>query len=214
MVLQTDAPRYVHPSALCESDCVGEGTRVWAFAHVMDGAVIGENCNIGGHSFVEKGARIGDGVVIKNGVTIWDGVTIEDYVFVGPGVIFTNDRYPRSRHVPEVHSRYARREDWITPTLVRRGASIGANTTILGGIIIGASAMIAAGSLVTRSVPDHRLMAGSPARPVGWVCTCGQRLGQWLSCARCGTSYRLNGARLAKEGQGLRASAVNLRYSE
>lgn len=210
MVLQTDAPRYVHPSALCESDCVGEGTRVWAFSHVMDGAVIGRNCNIGGHSFVEKGARIGNGVVIKNNVTIWDGVTIEDFAFVGPGVTFTNDRYPRSRHMPEVHERYGRREDWLEQTLIRRGASIGANATILCGVTIGASAMIAAGSLVTRSVSDHRLMAGSPARPVGWVCTCGKRLGQWLSCSSCGASYRLDGARLERKSHGERLSAVSV----
>lgn len=201
MALQTITPRFVHPSALCESDRVGEGTRIWAFAHVMDGALIGRQCNIGGHVFIERGARIGDGVVIKNGVTVWNGVTIEDCAFIGPGVVFTNDRYPRSRQLPEARDRYASEETWLEPTVVRRGASIGAGATILCGLTIGAYAMVAAGSLVARSVPDHRLVSGSPARSVGWVCVCGRRLGEWLSCGVCGRKYRLEAQRLLREDQ-------------
>jgi UDP-2-acetamido-3-amino-2,3-dideoxy-glucuronate N-acetyltransferase len=191
MIVQSVSPRFVHPMALCESDRIGEGTRIWAFAHVMDGAVIGAHCNLGGQVFVERGAHIGDGVVIKNGVMVWDGVTIEDYAFIGPGVVFTNDRYPRSRHLPEARERYAVCEQWREPTWVKRGASIGAQATILCGLTIGENAMVAAGSLVTRSVASHRLVAGSPARPVGWVCLCGQRLGEWLACGACARRYRL-----------------------
>lgn len=200
-MLQTVSPIFVHPSAVCESDQVGEGTRVWAFAHIMDGATIGRKCNIGGHTFVEEGARIGEGVVLKNGVMVWDGVTIEDHVFVGPGVVFTNDRYPRSRHMPGATKRYGRREQWLESTRIKCGASIGAATTVLCGVTIGAYAMVGAGSLVTRDVPDYRLVAGSPARPVGWACACGHRLGKWLGCEACARRYRLDGRSLVPEEQ-------------
>ena len=198
--VQVVSPIYVHPSALCESDQVGEGTRIWAFAHVMSGAAIGRQCNVGSHAFVESGACVGDGVVIKNGVTIWEGVVLEDYVFVGPGVVFTNDRYPRSRHAPEAGTRYQNKETWLEPTLVRRGASIGAGAQIMCGVTIGEYAMIGAGSLVTRDVPAYRLVAGSPARSIGWACACGQRLGEWLVCRACGRRFYLEGQVLMPEG--------------
>ncbi|MGB2984895.1 MAG: Gfo/Idh/MocA family oxidoreductase [Phycisphaerae bacterium] len=176
---------FVHPTAICESRDVGEGTRLWAFSHVLDGAAIGCDCNICDHAYVEGGARIGDGVTIKNHVMVWDGVTIEDSVFIGPGVVFTNDRYPRSRRMPEVSQCHQRREDWLTSTVVRRGASIGAGAVILPGVAIGRYAGVGAGAVVTRDVPDHRLVVGNPAREVGWMCACGTPLYDQTTCPRC-----------------------------
>lgn len=180
---------FVHERALCEADDVGPGTRVWAFAHVMAGAKIGAGCNICGHAFIEGGAVIGDNVTVKNHVLIWDRVTIEDEVFLGPGVVFTNDPAPRaaSRKPPER----------FVPTLVRRGATIGANATIVCGVTIGPWAFVGAGSLVRKDVPAHALMAGNPGRRIGWVCECGLRLPGDLMCS-CGRRYRL-----ARGGRGL-----------
>jgi acetyltransferase-like isoleucine patch superfamily enzyme len=185
------ADHFVHERGLCESDDVGAGTRVWAFAHVMAGASVGRDCNICGHSFVESGARIGDRVVVKNGVQIWDGVTLADDVFVGPNATFTNDLRPRAAR--------PREEVRVVPTRVDAGASLGANATIRCGVTIGAAAFVGAGALVTHDVPAHALMLGSPARRVGWVCTCGDDLGDDLACA-CGRRYRL-----VDESRGLEA---------
>lgn len=147
-------PAFKHPNALVESTNVGDGTRVWAFAHVLPGAVIGRDCNICDHVFIENQVAIGDRVTIKCGVQLWDGVRIEDDVFVGPNVTFTNDPFPRSRQHMERYS-----ETWV-----RRGASIGANATILPGLTIGQGAMIGAGAVVTRSVPPFAVVSGNPAR--------------------------------------------------
>lgn len=160
---------YVHPNALCESNRVGAGTRVWAFAHVMADAEIGETCNICGHAFIETGAVIGDRVTVKNGVMIWNGVTIENDVFVGPGAVFTNDRFPRSRQSPSAEARYAQEGGWLEKTKVCQGATIGAGAVILPGLEIGACATVAAGAVVTSDVEAYRLVAGNPARAVGWV---------------------------------------------
>jgi UDP-2-acetamido-3-amino-2,3-dideoxy-glucuronate N-acetyltransferase len=130
---------------------------------------------------------------------IWEGVVLEDYVFVGPGAVFTNDRYPRSRHAPEASARYRNKGAWLEPTMVKRGASIGAGARIMCGVTIGEYAMIGAGSLVTRNVPAYRLVAGSPARSLGWACACGQRLGEWLACRACGSRYHLEGQVLVPE---------------
>ncbi len=169
-------PLFVHPSAICDSDDVGEGTRIWPFAHVMKGAMIGRDCNIGEQVFVESGVVIADGVVVKNGVQIWDGVVLGPGVFVGPGVVFTNDRFPRSRAlagVPAVAQRYAKNENWLSGINVAEGASLGAGCVIVPGVSIGAYAMVAAGAVVTRDVAPNRLVQGNPARPTGWVCACG-----------------------------------------
>jgi acetyltransferase-like isoleucine patch superfamily enzyme len=186
-----------HPSAIVDTARVGTGTRVWAFAHVLDGASIGRECNIGGHCYVESGAVIGDRVTVKNGNSIWDGVTLEEGVFVGPGVIFTNDRRPRSPRMPSAQERYATPSSWLVATRVRLGATIGAGAIVIAGVTIGEFAFVAAGALVTTDVPPHALVIGSPARPDGWVCRCGHRVpldeGGRGSCPECGLRYVLDG---------------------
>jgi len=176
-----DPSVFVHDKALCESDAIGAGTRVWAFAHVMKGAVIGKGCNVGDHAFVESGARVGDHVTIKNCVLIWDKVTVEDEVFLGPNMVFTNDMNPRAA--------VKKSPDTFLPTLVKKGASIGANATIVCGVTIGENAFIGAGTVVIRDVPAHAMVAGNPGRRIGWMCSCGEKLPQSLDCT-CGRSYR------------------------
>jgi acetyltransferase-like isoleucine patch superfamily enzyme len=177
-----DPSVFVHPMGLCESDQVGPRTRIWAFAHVLAGAVVGADCNLGDHAFVEGGARIGDRVTVKNAVLVWDRVTVEDEVFLGPGVVFTNDLTPRvgARKAPEQ----------LVATLVGRGATVGANATVVCGVRVGRFAFVAAGAVVVGDVADHGLVVGNPARRVGWVCACGRRLDGGLGCG-CGRRYRL-----------------------
>jgi UDP-2-acetamido-3-amino-2,3-dideoxy-glucuronate N-acetyltransferase len=174
----------VHPTALVETDAIGTGTSIWAFCHVMAGAVIGRDCNVGDGCYIETGARVGDGVTIKNGCMLWEGVTVEDGAFIGPGVVFTNDARPRSPRAEHGRARYAD-AGWLERTIVRRGASIGAAAVILPGLVIGAHAMVAAGAVVTRDVADHALAVGSPARLAGWVCACGRPLALAGEVARC-----------------------------
>jgi UDP-2-acetamido-3-amino-2,3-dideoxy-glucuronate N-acetyltransferase len=150
---------FQHPQALVETVTIGKGTRIWAFAHVLPNARIGEDCNICDHVFIENDVRVGDRVTIKCGVQLWDGVTLEDDVFVGPNVTFSNDPFPRSRQPPQMFSR----------TLVRYGASIGANATILPGLTIGIGAMIGAGAVVTKDVPPHAIVVGNPGRIRGYT---------------------------------------------
>jgi UDP-2-acetamido-3-amino-2,3-dideoxy-glucuronate N-acetyltransferase len=183
---------FVHPQGLCESDEVGEGTRVWAFAHVMRGARVGRRCNIGEGAFIESGAVLGDGCTVKNGVSVWDRVTVEDHCFLGPACVFTNDRVPRS------HPDYATAPaDWL-PTRLREGTTIGANATIVCGVTLGVWCFVAAGAVVTRDVCAHAMVAGNPARQIGWACRCGRRLSESLACA-CGLRYEadLGAIRLA-----------------
>jgi acetyltransferase-like isoleucine patch superfamily enzyme len=178
-----DPSVFVHPLALCESDRIGPRTRIWAFAHVLPGARVGADCNLGDHAFVEGGARLGDRVTVKNAVLIWDKVTVEDDVFLGPGMAFTNDLTPR------VGFRKAPQE--LVATLVRRGASVGANATVVCGTTLGEYCFIGAGAVVTSDVPAFALMVGVPARRVGWMCQCGERLpdsGEGR-CEACGTEY-------------------------
>jgi UDP-2-acetamido-3-amino-2,3-dideoxy-glucuronate N-acetyltransferase len=178
-----DPSVFVHALACCESDDVGPRTRVWAFAHVLAGARIGADCNVGDHAFVEGGAVVGDGVTIKNGVLLWSGVTVEDEVFLGPGAVFTNDASPRASDPKGPGG-------WRA-TLVRRGATVGANATVLSGLTIGPWAMVGAGSVVTGDVGAHALVVGNPARQAGWACRCGRTLPGELACDACGRSYRL-----------------------
>ena len=195
--------RFVHPTALVESRQIGEDTRIWAFAHVMDGVTIGAGCNIGDHCFLESGAVVGDNVTIKNGNMLWEGVVVEDGVFVGPNVLFTNDRYPRSPRLPQAARRY-RDTGWLVPTLVKHGASIGAGAVIVAGVTIGAFATVAAGAVVTRDVPPYTLVVGTPARARGWVCQCGQPLrfeGEFSSCEHCGLDFGRSGDLILPVGQ-------------
>jgi UDP-2-acetamido-3-amino-2,3-dideoxy-glucuronate N-acetyltransferase len=158
---------YAHPTAVVESKEIGDRTRIWHFAHVREGSRIGCNCNLGKSVYVDIAAQIGNNVKIQNFVSIYRGVKIEDDVFVGPSVTFTNDLYPRSFSWDDEH---------IVPTLVCRGASIGANSTIICGITIGEYAMVGAGSVVTKDVPPNALVLGNAAEMAGWVCECGKRL--------------------------------------
>ncbi len=167
---------YIHPKALVEIDTIGEDTKIWAFAHVMAGAEIGADCNIGDHVFIETGATVGNGVTIKNNALVWKGVHIADYVFIGPNVVFTNDRRPRSPRMPLMKEKGLSESDWLVETVVEEGASVGANATILPGIRLGKYCMVGAGSVVTKDVESYTLVAGNPARPIGKVSEFGERV--------------------------------------
>lgn len=167
---------FVHPTALVESDQIGAGTRIWAFAHVMAGARVGAHCNIGDHCFIESGVVMGDDCILKNANMLWEGVTLEDGVFVGPHAFFTNDLHPRSPRLPEARRRYEDKAVWLLPTRIKRGASLGAGCVILAGITVGEYAMVGAGAVVSKDVPAHALVLGAPARVKGWVCRCGGTL--------------------------------------
>jgi UDP-2-acetamido-3-amino-2,3-dideoxy-glucuronate N-acetyltransferase len=171
----------IHPTAEIQTKQIGEGTSVWQFCVILQGARIGKNCNINCHVFIENDVVIGNNVTIKSGVQLWDGVRIEDNVFVGPNVTFTNDLSPRSKQYP---SHYLN-------TTLKAGASIGANATIIGGLTIGSYAMIGAGSVVTKDVPDYTLWYGNPAVFHGYVCKCGKKLNNQLYCISCGSAYRM-----------------------
>ncbi len=181
---------FAHPLSLVETDDVGPGTRVWAFAHIMEGARVGSECNIGEHAFVETGAILGNNVTVKNGVAVWAGVTVEDNVFLGPNCVLTNDPNPRA-YIKKSPASLAR-------TQIQANATIGANATVLCGITIGQYAFIGAGAVVLRSVPDYALVVGNPGRQIGWMCICADRLpmsvlaavGTVSTCVRCDRSFR------------------------
>ncbi len=173
---------FIHESSYVDDDVIiGEDTKVWHFCHIQKGARIGSRCSLGQNVNIGNNVHIGNGVRIQNNVSVYEGVQIEDNVFCGPSCVFTNVTTPRA-HFP-VHGVYAK-------TIIKEGASLGANCTVVCGHNVGRSALIAAGAVVTHDVPDFALMAGVPARHIGWVCECGQRLDQSLKCS-CGRHYRL-----------------------
>jgi len=173
----------IHPTAEVQSSEIGEGTTIWQYCVILKNAVIGKNCNINFNVFVENDVVIGDNVTVKSGVQLWDGITLENSVCIGPNVTFTNDYMPRSKQSYE-----------LLRTTVREGASIGANSTIIGGLNIGKYALIGAGSVVTKNIPDHTLWFGNPATMKGVVCQCGHKLDEKMHCAVCGKSYmKING---------------------
>jgi UDP-2-acetamido-3-amino-2,3-dideoxy-glucuronate N-acetyltransferase len=178
------ADYFVHESSYVEAGAViGKGTKIWHFSHIMPGAVIGERCNLGQNVVVMPGTRIGDNCKIQNNVSIYEGVELEDDVFCGPSCVFTNVLNPRS---------FISRKHEYRRTLVRRGGTIGANATILCGVALGEYAFIGAGAVVTSDVPAYGLMVGVPARRVGWMCRCGERLALVAgeaTCGACGLRY-------------------------
>jgi UDP-2-acetamido-3-amino-2,3-dideoxy-glucuronate N-acetyltransferase len=193
---------FIHPLAVVESSDIGDGTRIWAWTHIMPGAKIGKFCNIGEHCYIENDVKIGDYCTVKNGVCLWDGITLEDHVFVGPCAVFTNDKYPRSRA-----------RDWeLRRTLVKKYATIGAGAIILCGIEIGAFSMIGAGSVVTKSVPEFAVVAGNPAKILGYACVCGNIIlkvknfkrknffGREIICQKCGRAYKYENGKIQLVG--------------
>ncbi len=205
-----DPSARIHPSADLEDDVsVGAGTSIWHRAQVRRGARIGAECVIGRDAFVDEGVVLGDRVKIQNGALVYHGVTVEDGVFIGPGAILTNDRFPRSITATGA---LARADDWtVSPIVLRRGASIGAGAVVVAGNDVGSFATVGAGAVVTRSVPAHALVAGNPARTIGWVCACGSRLldphgsravpdrtgrpaDRALACPACGRHYAVDPA--------------------
>lgn len=173
---------FVHPTAeVSDRAQIGEGTKIWNQAQVREGAVIGEGCIISKNVYIDENVHIGSRVKIQNNVNVYHGVTVEDDVFLGPSMTFTNDMYPRAFSI-----------DWkVTETLVKKGASIGANATIRCGVVIGEYATVGAGSTVTKDVPPHALVAGNPARQIGWVCTCGYKVSDDMVCPECGKKLEL-----------------------
>lgn len=173
---------FAHESSYIDDGAtVGRGTKIWHFCHVQANATLGENCVLGQNVNIGAGAIVGNGVKIQNNVAVYGGVVLEEYVFCGPSMVFTNDINPRSK--------YPKGGQYL-PTLVKTMASIGANATVVCGHTIGRCAMVAAGAVVTHDVPDYALVAGVPARRIGWACECGTLLKESLACPDCGRAYR------------------------
>lgn len=183
---------FVHESSFVDNNVIiGEGTKIWHFCHIQKGARIGRNCSFGQNVNVSNNVRIGDGVKVQNNVSIYEGVELEDYVFCGPSMVFTNDLTPRAQF--SKGGKYKK-------TLVKHDATLGANCTIVCGHTIGEFATIAAGAVVSKDVIPHALMAGVPAKQIGWVCNCGQVLDDHLICKDCGRKYKMLNDRLLYEG--------------
>jgi UDP-2-acetamido-3-amino-2,3-dideoxy-glucuronate N-acetyltransferase len=186
---------YIHPTAIIDNGCsIGDGTKIWHFSHLMGGAVVGRNCVIGQNVFIANGVVLGDNVHVQNNVSLYEGVACEDDVFIGPSAVFTNVINPRSA---------VSRKNEYKQTLVRRGATIGANATVVCGIEIGRYAFIGAGAVVTKPVPDYALVMGNPARQTGWMSENGQKLqfdeqGR-ATCSATGEIYLLNGLTVTKQ---------------
>lgn len=186
---------FVHPSSIVDGNVtIGAGTKIWHFSHIQSGAVIGENCSFGQNVNIAENVKIGSGVKVQNNVSVYEGVELEDGVFCGPSMVFTNDLTPRAAY-PKGRQGYRK-------TLVCRGATLGANCTILCGHTVGRYAMVAAGAVVTKDVESHALVAGVPAEQTGWVCECGHILKHDFHCPRCGREYRLSDGRLVPSGGG------------
>jgi UDP-2-acetamido-3-amino-2,3-dideoxy-glucuronate N-acetyltransferase len=187
---------FIHESSYVDPGAqIGTGTRIWHFCHIMPAAVIGRNCNLGQNVFVANHVKIGDNVKIQNNVSVYTGVILEDDVFLGPSMVFTNVNNPRS---------HVERKDEYRQTLVQRGATIGANATIVCGVTLGQYAFVGAGAVVTRDVPAYALVTGVPARIAGYVCACGERLeftqnSSRVRCQRCGAAYRIQDQTVSPE---------------
>lgn len=181
---------YVHESSYVDDDVeIGEGTKIWHFCHIQKGSKIGKNCSLGQNVNIGNNVHVGNGVRIQNNVSVYEGVELEDNVFCGPSCVFTNVVMPRA-HFP-VHGIYAK-------TVIKEGASLGANCTIVCGHNVGKCALIGSGAVVSKDVKDYALMVGVPARQIGWVCECGKRLDETLEC-NCGRSYHIEDNYLFKD---------------
>lgn len=175
---------FVHESSYVDDGVkIGDNTKIWHFCHVQKGAVIGERCSLGQNVNISNNVKIGNGVKIQNNVSVYEGVELEDDVFCGPSMVFTNDLTPRAKY-PKGSSNYKR-------TLIKKGATIGANATVVCGHTLGEWCTVAAGAVVTKDVPPHALVAGVPAKQIGWVCECGQVLDDDLTCSDCDRKYKL-----------------------
>lgn len=179
-------------SSVSPNASIGEGTAIWQNCIIQDDVIIGKNCNIGANVFIEKGVKIGDGVKIKNNIAIYSGVIIEDDVFLGPNCVFTNVINPRA---------FISRKHEFKQTIVKRGATVGANVTLICGHTVGKYAMIGAGCVVSHNVEDYCLVIGNPDRLLGYVCECGCRLDDQLKCNECGKEYELNLGRIKNKGE-------------
>jgi UDP-2-acetamido-3-amino-2,3-dideoxy-glucuronate N-acetyltransferase len=173
---------FIHETAVIDDNVIiGKGTKIWHFSHVLSNSNIGEKCNVGQNVMIGPDVTIGSQCKIQNNVSVYKGVTLEDGVFCGPSMVFTNIYNPRAE---------IRKMDQVRPTIVKKGTTIGANATIVCGVTLGCYSFIGAGAVVTRDVPDHALVFGNPAKHVGWVCTCGERLNDTLACRECGRIYQ------------------------
>ena len=179
----------IHPLSDVNSTNIGKDTNIWQFCVVLEKAKIGNNCNISALCLIENDVVIGNNVTVKSGVQIWDGITIEDNAFIGPNVTFTNDFLPRSKQYPNS----------FLYTLIQKNASIGANSTLIGGITVGKNAMIGAGSVVTKNIPNNTLWYGNPASFQGYVCVCGEKLDDALLCSKCEKSYLLHNNKIKQK---------------
>ncbi|MFZ2538325.1 MAG: acyltransferase [Oscillospiraceae bacterium] len=182
---------FVHESSYIDDGVIiGKGTKIWHFSHIQKGAIIGEECTFGQNVNVSNNVKIGNHVKVQNNVSIYEGVILEDYVFCGPSMVFTNDLTPRCKY-PKGNTGYKK-------TIVKEGASIGANATIVCGYTIGKHALIGSGAVVTKDVPDYALMVGIPAKQIGYVCECGEVLKNDFCCKNCGRNYVLTGHSLGE----------------
>lgn len=196
---------FVHESSYIDNGAsIGEGTKIWHFCHIQDGAVIGKNCSLGQNVNISNNVHIGNGVKIQNNVSVYEGVELEDYVFCGPSMVFTNDISPRAKY-PKGRTCYRK-------TILRTGATVGANATIVCGHELGEWCMVASGAVVTKDVPAHALIAGIPARQIGWVCECGQVLNQDLFCNDCGRIYQYENSCIKEIKKNVWKEEKNMEY--